>query len=339
MTNKQVQEQRDLRSVTTSSISGARKQSPIVLIDGGFESQHQFNTDDSALPPAFQPKHPSILAMSLKAEVQRRNVLRVQAYLKSLEQIVYGPATEEDDLEKQIRDIALKCTTKFPFKEYQASMNENIGTEVDEILKNPANRGASAPSGAAKRKAGREALPRRIENLNLKGLQELAGYLLARIWVLGQTEAHATDPVIALAYGEIVLENTDQAAVRLVVSWMYRNSEFNCTSAEQLYKVLTLAERLDMRNLVEICLSKLASATAQALEQIKADGVHLRGLVRSLSSPEPDKNNISPTGDHIFDIRVLFKYVICQENPPPNCFGSLSSMPLPKLKIWSCSIL
>ncbi|KAF2846549.1 hypothetical protein T440DRAFT_227918 [Plenodomus tracheiphilus IPT5] len=232
-----------------------------------------------------------------KAKVLRNQYAECRHLLKALGAHVFPEVTskqfENDRLELKVIPLILDISMKYPLKGNQRGLREVIDNAIDEAINNKNVKPLSFTTGpqGVKKKEVRDmtrtaGLDKRLGFLNSHGVRIVAERLYSKLHRIDKQEKSKakTDALVAVAQNRILLPDTDEATVQLLVQWIYHNT-LDVRDARQIYELMSLANKLGVDVLRESCLSTLASSLTDTLQAARVASLPLMHLLGYGSQP------------------------------------------------------
>ncbi|KAH9878279.1 hypothetical protein J1614_003496 [Plenodomus biglobosus] len=226
-----------------------------------------------------------------KAKVLREQYAEFRRLLQALGSHLFPEVTaqqfEKERLELKVIPLLLDVLVKYPLKAHQRQLKDIIEDAVDKEIdsKNYQPPSFAIGPGGVKKKDTRDttraaSLDTRLGFLKSRGVQNVAEQLYAKIHQLEKQERSEarTSALVAVAQNRILLPDTDDTTVQLLVQWIYHGT-LDRHDASQTYDLMSLANRLGVDVLRELCLGALVVGLKDTLQAARVTGLPLAHLL------------------------------------------------------------
>lgn len=251
-----------------------------------------------------------------KAKAMRDKYAECRALLQALGAYLFPEVTvqrfEKERLELKAIPLLMELSTNYPLKSYQRLIKETVDEAVDEEVHNKNVKPVSFATGpgGVRKKESRDmtraaSLDARLGFLKSRGVREVAEQLYAKLHQIEKQERFKaqTNSLTALAQNRLLLPDTDDVTVQLLVQWIYRGT-LDGHDANQTYALMNLAKRLGVEVLSELCLGILVNRLKDTLQAARVAGFPFAHLLGYGSGP----------ANQLLDI--VFNKVFLENDPP-----------------------
>ncbi|KAG9185660.1 hypothetical protein G6011_06991 [Alternaria panax] len=242
-----------------------------------------------------------------KAKTARTDYEKAGEFREKLAAYVFPEASQKDyeggHFDLQVKPLIKSAAEKYPLLGYATHVKKIIMDEVNsQIHAKNIKKAAQKPSQIATDLS----LSGRLDLLKPHAVHAVAEKLYLSLHEIKKAEVKKAikDPFKAAAQHRLILPNTKETTVRVLMQWIYRG-QFLYQGYEQLYSVLKLATQLGVDALASSCLRQMYNAANNSLLHASTHGV----LLQTLLGYGPDAATDDVVG-------VVFKHAVKDDDAP-----------------------